>query len=81
MFMNLHTLPAGQSMYTLFVTTAEEPNSYYEEIDVVASSRATKDQVIDAAAGELADYEPGTRVIGISDQSSGGWLFREEGWS
>lgn len=72
MFMNLHALPAGQSMYTLAVTNlpADTPKDRmeYDEVDVVASSRATVAQVI--AAADLDGYE-GCRVIGVVNQSDG----------
>jgi hypothetical protein len=72
MWMNLHTLPAGQSMYTLAVTNqpAGTPadDLEYDEVDVVAPRRATVAQIV--AAADLDGYE-GCRVIGVSNQSDG----------
>ncbi len=80
-FVNLHELPVGQHMYTVFVSDAEPgPEAWYEEIDVVASSSATREQIEAAAAEELSGYAPQTRVVGISDQSDGYWVWRAEGW-
>lgn len=68
MFANLGT----QSMYTVAVTaepigTAQD-EVFYDEVDVIASSRATVAQVI--AAADLDGYEH-CRVVGVIDQSSG----------
>lgn len=82
MFMNLHALPAGQSMYTVSVSDVEPgPDAYYEEIDIVASSSATVDELRALAQVELdRDFEPGLKIVGIASQSDGYWLFRAEGW-
>lgn len=72
MWVNLHTLPAGQSMYTLAVT--DQPNDTdpkdlsYDEVDVVAPSGAPVAEII--AAADLTGYE-GCRVIGVANQSEG----------
>lgn len=70
MFMNLDTLPAGQHMFTIAVT-ADEPGThradiFFDEIDVVAPSRATVDEII--ALADTDGYE-GQRVLGVVDQS------------
>lgn len=76
MFMNLHTLPAGQSMYTIYVTH-DEPTVAAEcdEVDVVASKMATPQQVVDAARAELDRDYPDAGVIGVVDQSAGQVIF------
>lgn len=71
MFMNLDTLPTGQHMYTVAVTdiepgTVHRADMWFDEVDVVASSRATVDEII--AAADLAGYE-GQRVLGVVDQT------------
>ena len=72
MFMNLHTLPAGQAMYTLAVTDAAvgtpRDQVEYDEVDVVAPARASVAEII--AAADLDGYE-GCRVIGVVNQSDG----------
>lgn len=72
MFMNLHTLPAGQAMYTLAVTDdpAGTPRDQveYDEVDVVAPAGASVAAII--AAADLDGYE-GCRVIGVVNQSDG----------
>lgn len=71
-YMNLDTLPSGQSMFTVAVT--EQPpgtppdDLFYDEVDVVTSSTATVAEVI--AAADLTGYEE-CRVIGVIDQSAG----------
>lgn len=73
MFVNLHSLPAGQSLYTVAVTAqpASTPDSdgwFYDEADVVAPARATVADVI--AAADLSGYEA-CRVVGVINQSDG----------
>lgn len=78
MFMNLHSLPAGQHMFTIAVTDCEpgthRADMYFDEVDVVAPARATVDEII--AAADLDGYE-GQRILGISDQSDGYVLFED----
>jgi hypothetical protein len=75
MFVNLHNLPTGQSMYTLYLTMdpvgTPRDELCAEEIDVVASSRASVAEIIAAASAELEDYEPSIRIIGVVNQSDG----------
>lgn len=68
MFMNLHTLPVGQHMYTVAITDqpADADDIFYDEVDVVAPARATIQEVLLAA--DLSGYG-GQRVIGVVDQS------------
>lgn len=72
MFVNLHALPLGQSMYTLAVTDAPvgapRAELAYDELDVVAPARATVAAIL--AAADLSAYDH-CRVVGIVDQSSG----------
>jgi hypothetical protein len=72
MWMNLHTLPAGQSMYTLAVTGdpvgTPKDEVEYDEVDVVAPRGASVAEIV--AAADLDGYE-GQRVIGVSNQSDG----------
>lgn len=76
MFVNLHSLPAGQHMFTVAVTPdpAGAEDLFYDEVDVVAPSRSTVDQII--AAADLEGYE-GQRVVGVSDQSDGYVLWQD----
>lgn len=85
MWMNLDTLPAGKSMYTVYVTTDEEgtPRSQMcvEEIDVIAPSRSKWGAVVNdgsvhptgesASAYIIADYGLDSRVVGVVNQSTG----------
>lgn len=72
MWMNLHQLPAGQSMFTLAVTNqpVDTPLAAvaFDEVDVVARSDADLLEVIETA--DLAGYE-GWRVIGVINASAG----------
>jgi hypothetical protein len=72
MWMNLHTLPAGQSMYTLAVTSdpvgTPEDAVEYDEVDVVAPRGASVAQIV--AAADPDGYEH-CRVVGVSNQSDG----------
>lgn len=70
MFMNLHSLPAGQHMFTVAVTDCEpgthRADMYFDEVDVVAPARSSADEVI--AAADLSGYE-GQRILGVVDQT------------
>lgn len=71
MFMNLDTLPVGQHMFTVAVTdiepgTVHRADMYFDEVDVVAPSRSTVDEII--AAADLSGYE-GQRILGVVDQT------------
>lgn len=73
MFVNLHSLPAGQHMFTVAVTdiepgTVHRADMWFDEVDVVAPSRATVDEII--AAADLSGYE-GQRILGVVDQTDG----------
>lgn len=76
MWMNLHDLPAGKSMYTIAVTDfpADTPESerFYDEVDFVAPSSSTAAQVIERArlSGELEGYDD-FRIVGVANQSDG----------
>ena len=78
MFVNLHALPYGQSMYTLFVTIDPEGTASNEmtldELDVVAPRGASWGTV--ATQANLVDeYGLDARVIGVVDQSAGEVIF------
>ena len=84
MFVNLHNLPPGQSMFTLFIRPSDEPEvelEWAEEVDIVTSNQAPGDhrliaQVIEQAKEAiLKDYGPKTEVLGLVDQSTGTVLF------
>ena len=83
MWMNLHTLPANKSMYTLFLSDSLDftEDSWVEEIDVVAPSSATLAQVKDEAKEQLADYDSTLVIVGVSNQSDGYWVYKAEGWN
>lgn len=79
MFVNLHTLPAGQHMFTLAVTSqpvgTPEDELFVDEIDIVAKRNSTVAELVAAVSPEeAADYE-GCRVIGVADQSDGYLMF------
>ena len=84
MFVNLHTLPPGQSMFTLFIRHSDDPPEaieWAEEVDIVAPDYASNDhlliaKVIEAAKeATLAEYGPTTEVLGLVNQSTGEVLF------
>ena len=66
-FVNLHELPPGKSLYTLLI---HDGRGMYDEVDVVADDCATSKRI--AAAGkELLESYPGQHIVAIADQSSG----------
>lgn len=84
MFVNLHTLPPGLSMFTLFIRQSDEPVEgleWAEEVDLVTSNHASDNHRLIAQTIEqareaiLKDYGPKTEVVGLSDQSAGQVLF------
>lgn len=82
MFINLDQLPAGQSMFTVSVSDVEPgEDAYYEDIDIVAPSSSSADEIRALAQVELdRDFEPGLKIVGIANQSDGYWVWRAEGW-
>lgn len=81
-FMNLHTLPAGQHMYTAWVT--DEPKGDVQaadEIDFVSSARWDADSLIRAAMDtrEFKELYEGQRIVAIADQSIGEKVWAEVG--
>ncbi len=76
MFLNLHTLPASQSMYTAAIGTAEDGHLECDEVDFVASRSASLEDLllaaVDAAAG---DYD-GQSIVGLINQSDGFVIFQ-----
>lgn len=66
-FVNLHNLPPGKSLYTLLV---HDGQGMYDEVDVVAGSYDTPIEICRQGKAFLADYE-GQHVVAIADQSSG----------
>lgn len=79
MFVNLHTLPVGQHLFTLAVTNqpggTPEDELFVDEIDIVAKRNSTVAELVAAVSPEeAADYE-GCRVIGVADQSDGYLMF------
>lgn len=81
-FINLHTLPAGTHLYTVFITT-DPPGAVqsYEEMDFQLPDWYDADQVKLHAQPEIdREMLPGTRIIGVADQSRGnGFMWAEEG--
>lgn len=84
MFINLHNLPPGQSMFTLFIRPSDEPEvelEWAEEVDLVTSHVAPDNRhlaalVIEQAREELlSNYGPKTVVIGLVNQSIGQIIF------
>lgn len=85
MYVNLHTIPAGQAMYTLAVTSDPPPVTEHDndvfsvdEVDFVASTRLTSREVARRAqqAGALEGYE-GMRVVGVVNQSDGHLMWQD----
>lgn len=82
MYVNLHDLPSGLHLYTVAVTQ-DEPGTprdeiAFEEVDIVASSRANVDQILDQLrASDDRDEYVGSRVVHIADQSTGDVLFND----
>lgn len=83
-YVNLHSLPADQRMYTLAVTRdpVDQPRDdrWFDEVDFVAPAGLDHDEVIAAArkAGALEAYGPEYRVVGAINQSEG--LNMAEDW-
>lgn len=79
MWVNLHTLPAGQRMYTVALTDqpvgTPSDELWYDEVDVVAPARIDAREVAERA--NLEGYEH-CRVIGVSDQSDGYVLWEDK---
>lgn len=76
MWVNLHTLPVGQSMYTLYLTSdpvgTPRDAIYTEEVDVITSSRASVAEVVEAAREEIdSSYDSSMRIIGVTNESDG----------
>lgn len=78
MFTNLHALPPGTSMFTLFVAQPGDPNpGPLEELDQIAPSRAPEhsyltSQVILAARAKLVGlYGDTVEVRAVTDQVTG----------
>lgn len=66
-FVNLHNLPPGKSLYTLLV---HDGQGMYDEVDVVAGSYDTPVEICRQGRDDLEMYS-GQRVVAIADQSSG----------
>lgn len=81
MFVNLHDLPAGQAMYTVYVTTDPGPvtvDIQVDEYDVTARRTASAAQVAEAARTDemfARLYGAEARIVGIVDQSADYILF------
>lgn len=78
MWVNLHTLPANEHMFTVAYTEAPvdtlESDRWIEEEDIVAPARATVADVIAAVRAMWAAdglTGAGLRFVGVSDQSDG----------
>jgi hypothetical protein len=81
MFMNLHTVPTGQSMFTFTVNNYGDPLDQHEEVDMVIAhdthdTHRLVTQVMEAAREKLvADFGPTVQVLFIANQSQGYPLF------
>ena len=77
MFFNLHTLPAGKHMYTVYAYSVEYDAT--EEIDLVEDARISTDDMLAKANAKVTELlEPGCIVAAISDQSTGEFIYRAE---
>ena len=74
-FVNLHELPPGKSLYTLLV---HDGRGSYDEVDVVAGSYDTPLEICRQGKDTLEMYS-GQRVVAIANQSSGFPTDLEEG--
>lgn len=74
MFVNLHNLPPGKSLFTVCVTdqlpSTPVSELCYDEVDVVADTGADAPAVVAAMSDEDRDAYDGQRVIGVIDQWS-----------
>lgn len=81
MFMNLHTLPASQHLYTVAVTSqpveAAGGDLFYDELDVVAPRYANTQDVLLAITPLDRESYAGQRVIGVIDQSDAYTLWED----
>ena len=76
MWMNLDTLPAGKSMFTLALTTqpvdTPEDERWIEEMDVVFNSRASIGTLLTYAMSRPDwPFDESARLVGVADQSAG----------
>jgi hypothetical protein len=71
MYFNIDAVPAGKSLFTVAHTTCpvDTPvaDRYFDEIDVVAPTRAAVDHLLTETKDEVGDG----RVIGVINQSDG----------
>lgn len=79
MFVNLHSLPEGKSMYTVYLMFQEQtsPDMYVEEVDVIAPTGATWGEVVMEGRDEIEDLYGlgGHWVAGVVDQSEAKVIF------
>jgi hypothetical protein len=85
MFVNLHNLPAGKSLYTVYVSLdpvdTPRDETFADEVDVVATSGAYWRDVINngeahsyhtpASTYIVEMYGQDSRIVGVVDQSAG----------
>jgi hypothetical protein len=81
MLMNVHALPAGKEWFTVWITTDPKGRvEYVEEIDEILPSTHTVKEIMAVAQEEMdRDYDRKARIVGVSSQSRGDWLWYEEG--
>lgn len=84
MYVNLHTLPADQAMFTVYVTLDPEGTHRSEitaeEVDIVYKRNATWGEIASYGTDDMGDrivdaYGPDARIVGIVNQSEGYVLF------
>jgi len=73
MWMNLHTLPVGTSMYTAMLAWTDGGS---EEIDFTGPASASRDKLVELATAEAGDdFTEGWVIAGIANQSDGYVVF------
>jgi hypothetical protein len=81
MMMNMHALAVGTEWFTVWITTDPKGKvTFTEEMDFILPRTHTAEQIMEVARLEItSDYHPDTRIIGVSSQSRGDFLWYEEG--
>lgn len=81
MFMNLDTIPAGKSMFTVAWTDAPvdtpKDEQWYEEYDLVFKTSASSGTIATYATARPDWPYEGGRIVGVANQSDG-YVLRED---
>jgi hypothetical protein len=81
MLVNVGALDVGTEWFTVWITTDPKGKvTWVEEIDEILPTHFTAEQIMAVAQEEMdRDYDRRARIVGVSSQSRGDWLWYEEG--